>query len=92
MRHGRQEKHLAASAAQSIAAAAMGINTRRAYSARRPSKLERITLPPEMSEMIQKESIEVFTEMVNAGQSFQHALMAVFLSGMSAASEAQRNS
>lgn len=38
--------------------------------------------------MIQQEAIEVFTEMVNSGKSFQHALQSVFLSGMSAAFEA----
>lgn len=35
--------------------------------------------------MIQEEAIEVFTAMVNSGRNFQHALQAVFLSGMSAA-------
>jgi len=38
--------------------------------------------------MIQTEAIEVFTAMVNSGRSFQHALQAVFLSGMAAAREA----
>jgi len=40
--------------------------------------------------MIQAEAIEVFTTMVNSGRSFQHALQAVFLSGMSAATEAMK--
>ena len=40
--------------------------------------------------MIQQEAIEVFTTMVNSGRSFQHALQAVFLSGMNAAREAMR--
>ncbi len=38
----------------------------------------------------QEEAIEVFTAMVNSGRSFQHALQAVFLSGMSAAQEAMK--
>ena len=40
--------------------------------------------------MIQQEAIEVFTAMVNSGRSFQHALQAVFLSGMNAAREAMK--
>lgn len=40
--------------------------------------------------MIQQEAIEVFTAMVNSGRSLQHALQAVFFSGMSAAQEAMR--
>ena len=41
--------------------------------------------------MIQQEAIEVFTAVVNSGRSFQHALQAVFLSGMNAAREAMRD-
>lgn len=40
--------------------------------------------------MIQQEAIEVFATMVNSGRSFQHALQAVFLSGMNAAMEAMK--
>lgn len=65
----------------------MKINTRQKHSARIPRNLTRTLLPEDVSTMIQTEAIEVFTAMTNAGQSFQHALMAVFLSGMSAAKE-----
>lgn len=68
----------------------MQINARRKHSAKMPRNLDRIELPPETSEMIQADAIEIFTAMVNAGRSFQHALMAVFLSGMSAANEATK--
>lgn len=67
----------------------MKISTRKTYSSRIPRGLSRVALPPDTSEMIQQEAIEVFTAMVNSGRSFQHALMAVFLSGMSAAQAAQ---
>ena len=63
----------------------MQINVRHKYSSQLPRELE-----PETSAMIQKEAIEVFTAMVNSGRSFQHALQAVFLSGMSAATEAMK--
>lgn len=66
-----------------------GISTRKAYSNRIPRGLSRVALPPDTSEMLQQEAIEVFTSMVNSGRSFQHALMAVFLSGMSAAKAAE---
>jgi hypothetical protein len=69
----------------------MQINVRHKQSAKLPRRLAQCQLEPEMSAMIQTEAIEVFTAMVNAGRSFQHALQAVFLSGMSAAAEAQRN-
>lgn len=69
----------------------MQINVRHKHSAKLPRMLTRCQLEPETSAMIQAEAIEVFTAMVNSGRSFQHALQAVFLSGMSAAHEAQRN-
>ena len=68
----------------------MNINARHAHSAKLPRGLKRCQLEPELSAMIQQESIEVFTAMVNSGRSFQHALQAVFLSGMDAAREAMK--
>ena len=68
----------------------MQINARRKHSSKIPRGLERVELPSEMSEMLQSEAIEVFTASVNAGRSFQHALLSVFLSGMSMASEAAK--
>ena len=66
----------------------MHINVRHKHSARLPHRLTRCELEPEASALIQAEAIEVFTAMVNGGRSFQHALQAVFLSGMNAAQEA----
>jgi hypothetical protein len=63
----------------------MQINIRRANSAKTPRDLASVRLEPETSAMIQQEAIEVFTAMTNSGRSFQHALQAVFLSGMRAA-------
>lgn len=69
----------------------MQINARHAHSAKLPRGLTRCQLEPEASAMIQTEAIEVFTAMVNSGRSFQHALQAVFLSGMDAAMEAMKS-
>lgn len=69
----------------------MQISVRRANSAKIPRGLDRCRLEPETSVMIQQEAIEVFTTMVNSGRSFQHALQAVFLSGMSAARNAMHD-
>jgi hypothetical protein len=68
----------------------MQINVRKPYSAKLPRGLTRQQLDPETSAMIQAEAIEIFTAMVNSGRSFQHALQAVFLSGMNAAQEAAK--
>lgn len=69
----------------------MQISVRRANSAKIPRRLNTCRLETETSAMIQQEAIEVFTAMVNSGRSFQHALQAVFLSGMNAAREAMPN-
>jgi len=69
----------------------MQISVRRANSAKVPRGLNSGRIEPETSAMIQQEAIEVFTVMVNSGRSFQHALQAVFLSGMNAAREAMRD-
>ena len=68
----------------------MSITVRRANSAKVPRNLNHCRLEPETSAMIQQEAIEIFTAMVNAGRTFQHALQAVFISGMNAASEAMK--
>lgn len=56
----------------------MQINARHAHSAKLPRGLTRCQLEPEASAMIQTEAI-------------QHALQAVFLSGMDAAMEAMKS-
>lgn len=66
----------------------MQINVRHKHSAKISHGLARCRLDPDVSAMIQAEAVEVFTAMVNSGSSFQHALQAVFLSGMSAAKTA----
>ena len=42
----------------------------------------------EQREFIEREAIDIFTVMTNGGCTFQQALAAIFLSGMSAAKEA----
>lgn len=69
----------------------MQISVRLAHSAKIPRWLDRCELDPETSAIIQQEAIEVFTAMVNSCRSFQHALQAVFLSGMGAARDAMLN-
>lgn len=44
----------------------------------------------EQRELIEREAIDIFTTMTNGGCTFQQALSAIFLSGMSAAKEASK--
>ena len=48
----------------------------------RPSSLERIKLPPGLKEDLGELAIDVFTAASNAGQTFQEALLAVYLTGL----------
>ena len=57
---------------------------------RKPRNMERTYLPNEARELIEREALSIFTDMTNAGCSLQATLTAVFLSGMNAATEAQR--
>jgi len=42
-------------------------------------------------EFVEAEAIDIFTTMTNGGCTFQHALAAIFLSGMNAAQTARSN-
>lgn len=62
------------------------------YQHSKPRNLERAKLTREQRLFLEKESLEIFTSMVNGGQTFQAALSAVFLSGMNAAHNARSQS
>lgn len=48
----------------------------------RPATMERIKLPPGLKEDLGELVINVFTAASNAGQTFQEALLAVYLTGL----------
>ena len=48
----------------------------------RPSTLERINLPPGAKEDLGELALDVFAAASNAGQTFQEALLAVYLTGL----------
>lgn len=56
-----------------------------------PKGLSRTSLPDETRVFIEAETLDIYTRMVNAGCSLQQTLTAIFMSGMSAAHEAQRD-
>ena len=56
-----------------------------------PRGLSRTSLPDEMRVFIETETLDIYTRMVNAGCSLQQTLTAIYLSGMSAGHEAQRD-
>jgi hypothetical protein len=41
-----------------------------------------VPVTPEQREMLERQAISVFTEIVNTGRSFQEALAAVYLTGI----------
>lgn len=45
--------------------------------------METIVVKPEMDECLQRIAIEIFNDCVNAGQPFQVALAAIYMSGLS---------
>lgn len=47
-----------------------------------PNRMDRITIPDEMREALTRITISIFTDMSNANQSFQDALLAIYLSGL----------
>jgi len=63
------------------------ISIQHQHSSTKPRGLSFAKISPEASALTQTEAVEVFTAMVNAGKSFQQALQAVYISGMSAANE-----
>ena len=48
----------------------------------RPRGLDRVVIGREMKESLGEVAVEVFTVASNAGQTFQEALLAVYLTGM----------
>lgn len=48
----------------------------------RPLGMTRSNLPPEHREFLEDLSLGIFTDMVNAGATFQQALSAIYVSGM----------
>ncbi len=55
----------------------------------RPYGMDRVDMEPDTRMFIEQEALDVFTTMVNGGATFQQALAAIFLSGMSAAKAAE---
>lgn len=55
---------------------------------RTPRKMARASLPADIREMVEEQSLGIFADMTNAGCSFQQALAAIFLSGMNAGKHA----
>lgn len=52
------------------------------HRSRTPSRMSRITLPDGQRQFLDRYAIEIFTDCVNAGQTFQAALSALYLSGL----------
>lgn len=50
--------------------------------------MQRSNLPPEHREFLEEMALGIFTDMVNAGSTFQQALSAIYVSGMQNAIEA----
>lgn len=55
----------------------------------RPRDMQRSNLPPEHREFLEDLALGIFTDMVNAGATFQQALTAIYVSGMQNALAAQ---
>lgn len=49
---------------------------------RKPREFGEVRLSPEHAEFAARMAVETFTEMTNNGQSFQSALVAVYLTGL----------
>lgn len=51
---------------------------------RKPQTMDRMRVPNELKSALTSQALEIFTVCCNAGQPIQEALLAVYLSGMSA--------
>lgn len=49
---------------------------------RLPNNMERMQVPAEMREGLTNIALSIFADAVNAGQPFQQALLAIYLSGL----------
>ena len=56
----------------------------------KPKGLAATNLPSDTRMFIEREALDIYTRMVNAGASLQATLAAVYMSGMSAANSAMR--
>ena len=64
------------------------IHISRAGKPRQPLSMERLDVSADASELLERESLSIFTDMTNAGWPFQKALAAIYLTGMHVAAEA----
>ena len=58
---------------------------------RTPSGMDRMPLSPEQVEVVERQALEVFTKMSNAGTPLATTLAAIYLSGMDAVVTCMRN-
>ncbi len=58
---------------------------------RKPPGFSAVRLTPEQAEFAARMAVETFTEMTNNGQSFQSALVAVYLTGLDHGANASRD-
>lgn len=49
---------------------------------RLPNRMDRLPMPPEMAEGMSEIALTIWADCINAGQPFQQALLAVYLSGL----------
>ena len=54
-----------------------------------PRGMDKMKLPRETSQFIEREVLDIFATMTNGGCTFQQSLTAIFLSGMNAATHAR---
>lgn len=64
---------------------AMHYSKRDALRFRTPSGMDRMALDPEQIEVVERQALEVFAKMSNAGAPLATTLAAIYLSGMDAA-------
>lgn len=56
----------------------------------RPRGMASMDMAPEARMFVESEALSIFTVMANSGSTFQQALAAIFLSGMSAGQDAMK--
>ena len=47
----------------------------------RPNGMEKLVVTSEQREVVEKVALEIFTDMINAGATFQETLAAIYVSG-----------
>ena len=58
------------------------LHPRSKYSALDISGMDKITVPSDVQEMLERQSLEIFTQVVNSGRTFQEALASILTTGM----------